>query len=280
MVKNTENLLISIIVASYNYGRYLRENLESLLNQTYKNIEVIVVDDGSTDESLDIINEYVKKDSRFKLITHENHANLGLNESLKKAISFCNGEYIAFCESDDFFKENHIEEKVKYIKKYSDADVIVSDFIPFGNDAKSVEGYLTSKGLLGLYKHLKSIKKPKNIFFETYLNCWVFPTFSIVMVKKEVLTKCNLDAPSRCGTDVWLWRQLMLKYKTGYVDKKMTYYRRSGEALITADIDEKTYIDSINKLIIKDVKNYPLPPIFSPRRKLVKKVKKHILNNV
>ena len=227
-----KNILVSIIVASYNYGRYLRENLESLKNQTYTNIEIIVVDDGSTDNSIEIINEYVETDKRFKLIIHDNHSNLGLNKSLKKALEYCNGDYIAFCESDDYWAPNHVEEKVNYINKHPNAGIVVCDFIPFGTDKKSINTYTNSQGLIKLYNYLKNLKSPQIIFFDV-LKYWTFPTFSIVMVKASELKQCDFDAPVKCGTDIWLWRQLMIKTRTGYVDKKLTYFRRSGESLVS-----------------------------------------------
>lgn len=274
-----ENILISIIVASYNYGRYLRDNLNALKQQTYKNIEVVIVDDGSTDNSMDIINEYVKSDSRFNIVTHLNHENKGLNESLKLALQNCHGEFVAFCESDDYWTENHVEEFVNYIKKYKDVDLLVCDFLPFGQNAKQVLHYTVDKGLLNLYKHLRRIRKPKNIFWETYLDSWVFPTFSIVMVKKTELEKCDFDAPQRCGTDIWLWRQLMLSAKTGYIDEKLTFFRRSGESLVVEDANcsSKLYFKKICQLINKKVQETPLPFMFQPKkRKLYKKVKREV----
>ena len=112
-------LFVSIIVASYNYGRYLKANLESLINQTYKNIEIIVVDDGSTDNSLEIIKEYIKKDSRVQLLTHKNNINRGLKISLQKALQIAKGEYVAFCESDDYWDIHHYRRKGQIFERES-----------------------------------------------------------------------------------------------------------------------------------------------------------------
>ena len=139
--------------------------------------------------------------------------------------------------------------------------------------------YTVDKGLLNLYKHLRRIRKPKNIFWETYLDSWVFPTFSIVMVKKTELEKCDFDAPQRCGTDIWLWRQLMLSAKTGYIDEKLTFFRRSGESLVVEDANcsSKLYFKKICQLINKKVQETPLPFMFQPKkRKLYKKVKREV----
>ena len=67
--------LISVIVASYNYGRYLTQTLDSLIGQTYKNFEIIVIDDGSKDDSVDVIRDFQRRDARVKFVQHEDHAN-------------------------------------------------------------------------------------------------------------------------------------------------------------------------------------------------------------
>lgn len=85
-MNNTLSPLVSIIVTSYNYDKYISETLNSLINQTYKNIEIIVMDDGSSDNSINIIKNYQKQDPRIKLITHPNNENKGLAFSVKTAI--------------------------------------------------------------------------------------------------------------------------------------------------------------------------------------------------
>ena len=91
--------LISVLVPCYNTERYLRSCIESILNQTYKNIEVIIVNDGSTDGSLDIINEYALKDSRIVVVDRKE--NKGVAYSRNEAIQNAHGDYITFVDSDD-----------------------------------------------------------------------------------------------------------------------------------------------------------------------------------
>ena len=98
--------MISVIVPVYNAEEYLEECLESIKNQTYTNIEVILVNDGSTDGSKEICEQYCEKDNRFKLVNQENQGqsvarNLGVAESV--------GQFIMFVDSDDVVRENIVE---------------------------------------------------------------------------------------------------------------------------------------------------------------------------
>lgn len=99
--------LVSIAMTTYNGEKFIKEQLDSLLNQTYKNLEIIICDDGSSDKTIEIIKEYEQKNRRIKLF--QNKKNLGVLKNFEKAISLCCGEYIALCDQDDIWLENKIE---------------------------------------------------------------------------------------------------------------------------------------------------------------------------
>ena len=91
---------VSVVVPVYNVEKYLRQCLDSLVNQTLKEIEIICVDDGSVDSSKEIIREYIQKDQRVKLIAKEK--NSGYGNSMNQGFDMASGEYIGILESDDF----------------------------------------------------------------------------------------------------------------------------------------------------------------------------------
>lgn len=101
-----ERDLISVIVPVYNVQEYLKNCINSILNQSYKNIEIILVDDGSTDESSSICDLYVKKDNRIKVIHKENG---GLSDARNMGIKSARGKYITFVDSDDYLDENYVK---------------------------------------------------------------------------------------------------------------------------------------------------------------------------
>lgn len=109
--------LVSVIVPVYNVERYLKKCIESIINQTYKNLEIFLVDDGSTDNSGKICDEYAKKDNRINVIHKENK---GVSSARNAGINEAKGEWIAFIDADDWIEENYIEELLKNTSKEID----------------------------------------------------------------------------------------------------------------------------------------------------------------
>ena len=118
---NEKNVELSIIVPVYNVEKYLEQCLESLLNQTYKNIEIIVVNDGSTDQSLDILKKYSFKDNRIKLYSQKNQ---GISAARNTALEHINGKYVMFVDSDDWIEINTCEIALHEMKK-NDSDIVM-----------------------------------------------------------------------------------------------------------------------------------------------------------
>lgn len=109
--------MISIALASYNGSKYIREQLDSILRQTYQNFELVICDDCSTDNTWHILQEYAQKDTRVKI--YANEANIGFKKNFEKAISKCNGEYIAMSDQDDIWTNNHLEILLNNLGEYS-----------------------------------------------------------------------------------------------------------------------------------------------------------------
>lgn len=104
-------------MTTYNGERFLREQLDSILSQTYPNYELIICDDCSTDETWNILEKYATKDTRIKVF--KNDHNLGFKKNFEKAISLCKGDYIALSDQDDIWKDNHLELLIKNINDVS-----------------------------------------------------------------------------------------------------------------------------------------------------------------
>lgn len=137
------NSLISIIVPVYNVEQYLPRCIESLICQTYHNIEIILIDDGSPDKSGEICDEYARHDKRIVVIHKENG---GLSDARNRGLDIAKGDYIMFVDSDDWIEENSCETLCQLVLEY-DADIVV-----FGLNTVFSSGKTTrsKKGLTGL----------------------------------------------------------------------------------------------------------------------------------
>src|ERR1700744_4204932 len=121
--------LTSIALCTYNGASYLREQLDTLINQTYPNCEIVVVDDCSKDNTIEILKQYATNYTQIKL--HVNTENLGYTKNFEKAIALCTGEYIALCDQDDIWDLQKIELQVNGIEDniliYHDSEFIHED---------------------------------------------------------------------------------------------------------------------------------------------------------
>ncbi len=132
---------ISVVLPVYNVANYLRKCLDSLINQTFEDFEVICVNDGSTDLSLGILEGYSVRDSRFKIITQENK---GLSGARNTGIKHVRGEYVLFVDSDDWLEENALEELYNHVKVF-DSDITMFKFQFYDETAKEYsEGPFTN----------------------------------------------------------------------------------------------------------------------------------------
>lgn len=127
--------LVSIIIPVYNVEQYIDRCIDSICRQTYKNIEIIIVNDGSTDNSSKILDAYADKDSRIRVL---NKINGGLSSARNLGIKKCNGEYVFFVDGDDFIADNLIEHFLIVAEK-TDADYVCSESFSFvdGDDDKT-----------------------------------------------------------------------------------------------------------------------------------------------
>ena len=245
---------ISVVTASYNYAEYIEETIQSVLNQTYNDWEMIIVDDGSSDNSIEIIQEYIEQDGRIKLFTHENNANKGLKETLLLGIQKAQGDWIVFLESDDMLREDYLEKKVTLTAKYPDVGLIFNDVEFFGNEdrIKQVKKPYTKQS------YNKLIKKtfPRNIFKEINISNRIL-TFSVVMVKKDALCPEYFNTPVDKLLDWWLYIHITYKNDVYYIPEKLTLWRMHKDSYIKKKICSKfhciqirAYIDIYKKSVL------------------------------
>ncbi|WP_223560016.1 glycosyltransferase [Chryseobacterium lathyri] len=131
-----ENILVSIAIPLFNAEKFLSFTLDSILNQTYKNFELIITDDGSTDRSIEIVNLY--NDPRIKL--YIDGMNKGISFRLNQQIDLAKGKYFIRMDADDIMFEDRIEKQIKFLENNPDVDVVGSSAVIIGDDNEII-GY-------------------------------------------------------------------------------------------------------------------------------------------
>lgn len=241
--------LISIVVASYNYESLIRQTLDSILAQTYKNYEVIIVDDGSTDGSVCVIENYLKYDN-VSLYMHEGRKNLGLPETVKLGVEKAKGDYVAFCEADDYWDSNYLLEKVSIINKYRNVNVVVNDVALFGDKDKIDRVTPIIASYRAKFNQSKVFISPEEFRNQN----WIL-TFSCVMLNRNVLKECDfIHVTRKANLDWWLWRQICLDNSIFYINKKLTFWRMHNSYMevdnIQGRLQQEKFLTEGDKMLL------------------------------
>lgn len=229
-----EKDLVTIIIAIYNAEKYLDKTINSVLNQTYKNFELILIDDGSKDNSLEICEKYKNKDNRIRLIKQEN---LGVSASRNKGLEIANGEFICFMDADDYIEQNMLEEYIGIYKKYN-YDLIVSGYfseIDLDNNISYDKIYLPNKR----YSTIDQIKEDFVLMWDKHLLYNIWNKF----YKKSLIDEYNIRfIKQNWGEDIEFNREYLLKINTLYNSEKCFYhYVRGRKDSITGKYIENLY---------------------------------------
>nr|AXL96474.1 glycosyltransferase [Providencia alcalifaciens] len=230
MVTTENNKLVSIIMPCYNSERFIVESINSVLDQSYKFFELIIVNDASTDNSVNLISSY--KDSRIVLINLEK--NEGVSSARNKGLSIAKGDYIAFIDSDDIWISNKLEKQIELLNK--DWDVICSNYSTFNLNGLINTRYapeiITYKDMLrscfignltGIY-HAKKIGKfyQKNVGSEDYL-MWlsVLKKAEKAYCIQEPLAKYRIHETSLSSNKIksinWQWNIYRKELKLNFI---------------------------------------------------------------
>ncbi|MDQ5901902.1 MAG: hypothetical protein QG606_118 [Patescibacteria group bacterium] len=219
------NQLVSVIVPVYNHEKFIGVTIESVLFQTYKNWELLIVDDCSTDGSWGIIQEYAKKDSRIRAF--RNDENKGLIPNWKFLIDTSRGEYIAFLEGDDFFYENNLKRKLEVFEKYSDLGMVYCNF-----DVVNEKGEMVTRD----YRSFQNVRVYKNecISPSEYLSSkhHLINSYGQVMIRKYILKKVGYPRTLDPSEKVFLpsdWDfnfRVSTQNKVYYLEEVLFAYRR------------------------------------------------------
>ena len=231
---------ISVVIPVYNTEEYLEECLDSLYVQDFKEIEYILVDDGSKDSSLDICRKYAKKDERFVVIHKENG---GPSSARNMALEVARGEYISFVDSDDSLREDAYSIINKRLIENNNPDILVFGANLFPEDAPDYLRYMVS---------------PRNVTYNEFLPEILYeevgsrPFLWLQIIKKSLITENNIkmDESMNLGEDQLFQIQLFpFAKRIAYTDDKLYNYRWSRPNSLMKD-----YGDKMQKKLLAHVK--------------------------
>ncbi|HFU4376843.1 TPA: glycosyltransferase family 2 protein [Streptococcus suis] len=204
---------VSIIIPVYNTEQYIGECIESILKQTLTDIELILIDDCSTDHSLTVLKSYADKDQRIRLV--ESAVNTGVGEARNKGIELATGEYIAFVDSDDFVKEDMFEKLYAQAIK-NQADLVLCDTGTFSSDGRAKSVW---------YKAIYGKAELKDIFHNTQ------PTARIV--SRKLIDRIQFRFLEGMGEGIYFELMIHARHITTVPEKLYIYRSREGSLSTT-----------------------------------------------
>ena len=212
--------LVSVIMPYYKKKLYIEDSIKSILNQTYQKFEIILVNDEKENATREYLKKLINNDSRIKLINNEK--NLGAGASRNKAISFANGDYLAFCDCDDLWKENKLERQLRFMKD-SNTDFSFTDYEIINENGKKI-GFRKAEKIVKLNKLLKSC----DIGLST-----------VILSKKFFVDKKFQFATIKTKEDFVLWIKLLENnVKMLGLNETLTYWRKTKGSLSSSTLQK------------------------------------------
>lgn len=224
---------VSVIIPAYNAERFIAETIQSVLNQTFQDFELIVINDGSKDKTPDIVQEFCNKDSRVILI---NKPNTGVSDTRNLGMRTAKGEYIAFLDADDLFLPTYIERKVNFLEKNREYQFVYSDFIHINENGKELHTEIINwQG--DMFKRIlewNGVPTPVNILFNR------------ICLKKNLFFSKNLSTLA----DKHFALQLVFHFKGYKISEPLWKYRN-----VTSSMSKNLWVhekDSLKSIELYD----------------------------
>ena len=245
---------VSVIIPVFNRARYIGQTIESVLNQTYTNIEIIVVDDGSTDGSRDVLEVYTGK---IMLLEHSGRQNRGQSASINLGMEHASGVYVCILDSDDYWELEKLELQIRYLEQHPDVGLIYCN----GTAVNSYGEYLYDIYSPG---HREE-SKPEKILLDCYIH---LPTNSLM--RMAVLKKAGkFDESLRAAQDHDMLIRVAEICRFGYLDRSLYHYRRHEESISKSNMGAARRWRNGFIILAKSKDRNPYPPSVIRRRKAV-----------
>lgn len=236
---------VSVIVPVYNTEKYLRRCLDSLVNQTIEDIEIIVINDCSPDNSKEILKEYKKK-YKDKIKVFHNKTNKGIGYNRNYGIKKATGEYIGFVDSDDWVNETMYDKLYKKAKEDS-LDLVLCNFHKMLEKENDLEEIASSE--ISYFKNT-NLKQTPNLLLDVELAPWN------KLYKKELIKEITFPENLKYEDTIFVLKAMARSKKIGMVDEKLNYYLVRSKSETTV-MNKKVYdILKVSKMMIDELKSH------------------------
>jgi len=226
---------VSVIIPTYNYGRFLSSAIESVMKQTYRDYEIIVIDDGSTDDTKEVMEKYCGT------IRYIYQSNKGVSTARNKGIGIAKGQYIAFLDADDYWLPEKLDKSIKFLEN-NNFDWICTSRFKITENGECPERKIAARS--GIYEP-KSFKL-SNLEIALFNPEYSIAITSTVLIRRTCFNKAGLfDTSFRIGEDIDLWLRLKeAGFNGGYLDDALTV----GRGHITS-LTRNGFADNLNESI-------------------------------
>lgn len=233
--------LISIVIPAFNRALIIGETLDSVLTQSYSNWECIIVDDGSTDETLSMVEDYVQRDNRFKSFKRPQDRKKGASPCKNIGLEMAKGDFIQFLDSDDLLEKSKLEEQIKTLQNYSPLTLITCKWGSFSSSS--------SVRVKTKYRSYRDFKPGVNLLYNFGKYNEYFPPLAYLVSRNliEKAGKWDETIPNNPNDDGEYFTRILLHAEQVIFCEKASVYYRAGNTERLSLLDEKGKIESIIK---------------------------------
>lgn len=232
-----KTMLISIITPTYNREAFLPAAIESVLAQSYKEFELIIVDDGSTDNSRELINAYADKDPRVKYLYQENQRQ---SVARNYALSIAKGDFICFLDSDNYWPHDKLEKSLKAFEQHPEADIVYGDCITIDEQGNEL--------------HRNNMRRYSGNIAALLLKD-NFVSMNTTMTRRRCFNEMGgMSGKRRVADDYDLWLKFSARYRFQYIPEFLAYYRVMENQISS---NKKLRFETNEKIILDFLAAFP-----------------------
>jgi len=243
--------LVSFLIPYYNHKQYVDQTLDSILNDTYPNKEIIIINDGSTDADISVIDDWIERNSNTLPIKFISRENKGITKTFNELAKVSKGKYIVFCASDDYLINNTIKDRVSILEKNQEKMTLIADTSVVDSNSKTIHKSSIDDWLPHKHSNKKNYFSDEGLAYEI-INRWKLPGPCNMMNKKLFIESGGYD--ETLFLEDWDFYLRAAAHKSIiYYDQKVAAYRIHGKNLSSKSKFKLTY-----SLYLSAKKNYPL----------------------